>query len=59
MVKIFRLCSFRFVAGLSRWGNNDNYNFRNLKMMGMITQYMTDEDFEVLNKRLRGVKQEA
>ena len=50
---------FRFVAGLSRWGFNENYNFRNLRMMPLITQYMTEEDFQTLNQRLRSVKYEA
>ena len=50
---------FRFVAGLSRWGNNDNYSFKNLRMMPTIANNMTEEDFQALDKRLRSVKYEA
>ena len=50
---------FRFVAGLSRWGNNENYSYMTLHHMGTITNNMTEEDFAHLNKLLRSVKKEA
>lgn len=47
---------FKFVSSLSQYRDNENYNTKPLRSMKTPREYMSAEDFELLNKLLRGVK---
>ena len=47
---------FKFVSMLTAFRDNANYNTRRLRDMQTCKTYMTEKDYEVLNKLLRGVK---
>ncbi len=47
---------FKFVSSLTQYRDNENYNWKILKNMATISQYMNDEDFVTLNKLLRSVR---
>ena len=47
---------FKFVSMLTAFRDNANYNTRRLRDMQTCKTYMTEEDYETLNKLLRGVK---
>jgi hypothetical protein len=47
---------FKFVSMLTAFRDNANYSSRRLRDMQTCKTYMTEEDYAVLNKLLRGVK---
>ena len=47
---------FKFVSMLTAFRDNANYNTRRLRDMQTCKTYMNEEDYEILNKLLRGVK---
>jgi len=47
---------FKFVSSLTQYRDNENYNWKILKNMATIAQYMNDDDFVTLNKLLRSVR---
>ena len=47
---------FKFVSMMTAYRDNGNYNTKRLRDMQTCKTYMTEQDFENLNKLLRGVK---
>ena len=47
---------FKFVSMLTSFRDNENYSSRHLRQMQTCQTYMTEEDYTVLDKMLRGVK---